>query len=62
VQWHRFTDDSPLHPLLETVPYVAFKVNSLAEAIGEKQLFWGLMNLSMITGWRLLMTAVYRLN
>lgn len=37
VQWHRFTDDSPLHPLLKTMPHVAFKVSSLAEAIaGEK--------------------------
>ncbi|POZ19169.1 hypothetical protein C3709_13830 [Lelliottia aquatilis] len=37
VQWHRFTDDSPLHPLLKTAPHVAFKVSSLAEAIaGEK--------------------------
>ncbi|BEN38660.1 hypothetical protein PTR23_04790 [Serratia nevei] len=37
VQWHRFTEDSPLHPLLKTVPHVAFKVSSLAEAIaGEK--------------------------
>lgn len=37
VQWHRFTADSPLHPLLKTVPHVAFKVSSLAEAIeGEK--------------------------
>ena len=33
LQWHRFTDESPLHPLLKTVPHVAFKVSSLAEAI-----------------------------
>lgn len=26
VQWHRLTDDSPLYPLLKTVPHVAFKV------------------------------------
>lgn len=25
VQWHRFDADSPLHPLLRTVPHVAFK-------------------------------------
>ncbi|AUV94515.1 hypothetical protein R8552_23135 [Klebsiella pneumoniae] len=41
VQWHRFTDDSPLHPLLETVPYVAFKVNSLAEAIAGETVILG---------------------
>lgn len=29
VQWHRFTDNSPLHPLLKTVPHVAFKVDNL---------------------------------
>lgn len=41
VQWHRFTDDSPLHPLLKTVPHVAFKVNSLAEAIAGETVILG---------------------
>ena len=33
IQWHRFTPESPLHPLLKTVPHVAFKVDDLAAAI-----------------------------
>lgn len=41
VQWHRFTDDSPLHPLLKTVPHVAFKVSSLAEAIEGETVILG---------------------
>lgn len=41
VQWHRFTEDSLLHPLLKTVPHVAFKVSSLAEAISGKTVILG---------------------
>ncbi|MFZ4168731.1 hypothetical protein ACEV60_08710 [Enterobacter ludwigii] len=41
VQWHRFTDDSPLHSLLKTVPHVAFKVSSLAEAIAGETVILG---------------------
>ncbi|MDU5425690.1 MAG: hypothetical protein E6123_12540 [Clostridiales bacterium] len=41
VQWHRFTDNSPLHPLLKTVPHVAFKVRSLAEAIAGEMVILG---------------------
>lgn len=33
VQWHRFTPNSPLHPLIQTVPHVAFKVEDLGLAI-----------------------------
>lgn len=33
VQWHRFTDDSPLHPLLRTLPHVAFRVSNLELAV-----------------------------
>ncbi|MBJ2089988.1 VOC family protein [Serratia marcescens] len=33
VQWHHFTDDSPLHILIRTLPHVAFKVDNLEEAI-----------------------------
>lgn len=41
VQWHQFTEDSPLHPLLKTVPHVAFKVDSLAEAIAGEEVILG---------------------
>ncbi|MFM0515334.1 glycoside hydrolase family protein [Paraburkholderia sp. RL17-373-BIF-A] len=33
VQWHRFEPDSPLHPLMRTVPHVAYRVSNLAAAI-----------------------------
>jgi len=33
VQWHRFEEGCPLHPLIQTVPHVAFKVNSIDLAI-----------------------------
>ncbi len=41
VQWHRFTDDSPLHPLLKTVPHVAFKVDDLQRAIEGEEVILG---------------------
>ena len=33
IQWHRFEEGCPLHPLVQTVPHVAFKVASIDEAI-----------------------------
>ena len=36
IQWHRFEDDCPLHPLIKTVPHVAFKVKNLDKAIEGK--------------------------
>ncbi len=41
VQWHRFTSDSPLHPLIKTVPHVAFKVSDLALAIEGEEVILG---------------------
>lgn len=41
VQWHRFTADSPLHPLLKSVPHVAFRVDSLALAIEGEEVILG---------------------
>jgi len=38
IQWHRFEKDCPLHPLLQTVPHVAFKVDSIDEAIIGKKI------------------------
>ena len=33
IQWHRFLPDSPLHPLIRSVPHPAFKVADLEAAI-----------------------------
>ncbi len=33
IQWHRFTPDSPLHPLIKTQPHVAYQVSDLAAAL-----------------------------
>lgn len=41
VQWHRFTEDSPLHPLIKTVPHVAFKVDNLQAAIVDEDVILG---------------------
>jgi hypothetical protein len=41
VQWHRFEEDSPLHPLLRTVPHAAFKVADLASAIAGYDVLLG---------------------
>lgn len=41
VQWHRFTADSPLHPLLKTVPHVAFRVDDLELAITGEEVILG---------------------
>lgn len=41
IQWHRFTPDSPIHPLLKTVPHVAFKVSDLARAIEGEEVILG---------------------
>jgi hypothetical protein len=38
VQWHRFEKDCPLHPLIQTVAHVAFKVDDLDAAIKDKKL------------------------
>ena len=36
IQWHRFEKDCPLHPLIQSIPHVAFKVNSIEDAIINK--------------------------
>lgn len=41
IQWHRFTDDSPLHPLIKTLPHVAFKVQDLQAAIEGEDVILG---------------------
>lgn len=41
VQWHRFTENSPLHPLLKSVPHVAFRVDDLQAAIAGEEVILG---------------------
>ncbi|VVC75602.1 hypothetical protein AQUSIP_08920 [Aquicella siphonis] len=41
IQYHRFEEDSPLHPLIKTVPHVAFRVSSIDEAIAGKTVILG---------------------
>jgi hypothetical protein len=37
IQWHRFEEGCPLPSLIQAVPHVAFKVNSIDEAIKGKK-------------------------
>jgi hypothetical protein len=41
IQFHRFEDDSSLHPLLRTMPHVAFKVDNLDAAIEGEEVLLG---------------------
>ena len=41
IQWHRFTPESPLHPLLKTFPHVAFRVPDLQVAIAREEVILG---------------------
>lgn len=36
IQWHRYEAGCPLHPLIQSVAHVAFKVESIDEAIKDK--------------------------
>lgn len=36
IQWHRFEKDCPLHPLIQSIAHVAFKVSSIDEAIAGR--------------------------
>lgn len=38
VQWHRFDPESPLDPLIRSVPHLAFKVSNLDAAIAGARL------------------------
>jgi hypothetical protein len=41
IQWHRFEPDSCLHPLIRTVPHVAFKVADLDRVIAGRSVLLG---------------------
>ncbi len=38
VQWMRFAADSPIHPLVQSVPHVAFEVDDLEAALQGKEI------------------------
>lgn len=38
IEWLRFEDNCPLHPLIKTVPHIAFVVDNLKEAISGKEI------------------------
>ncbi|OGT29797.1 MAG: hypothetical protein A3E87_05555 [Gammaproteobacteria bacterium RIFCSPHIGHO2_12_FULL_35_23] len=37
IQWHRFEKDSPIHPLIQTIPHLGFKVSNLERALSDKK-------------------------
>lgn len=38
IQWMRFEPDSPVHPLIKSVPHVAFEVDDLQAAIAGQEI------------------------
>lgn len=40
VEWMRFDEDSPLHPLIRTVPHVAFEVDDLDAALAGQEVIY----------------------
>ncbi len=41
IQWHRFGPASSLHPIIQSHPHVAFKVDDLARAVAGMRLLLG---------------------
>lgn len=41
IQFHRFEEDSPLHPLIKNNPHIAFKVENLMTAIQGQETLLG---------------------
>jgi hypothetical protein len=38
IQWMRFEPDSPIHPLIQSVPHVAFEVDDLHAALAGREI------------------------
>src|SRR5579864_3607838 len=38
IQWMRFEPDSPVHPLIKSVPHIAFEVDDLQAALEGKEI------------------------
>lgn len=41
IQWHRYEEGCPLHPLIQTVAHVAFRVDDLDKAIEGENVILG---------------------
>jgi hypothetical protein len=41
IQWHRYEPDCHLHPLIQSVPHVAFRVDDLDQAIRGRKVILG---------------------
>lgn len=41
IQYHRFADDSPLHPLIKSLPHVAIQVDNLEKAVEGYEILLG---------------------
>lgn len=41
IQFHRFEPGSPLHPLIKSLPHIAFQVDHLVTAIAGKKILLG---------------------
>ncbi|CEG56180.1 VOC family protein [Legionella fallonii] len=41
IQYHRFEEGSPLHPLIQSIPHIAFKVDNIEEATRGKDVILG---------------------
>lgn len=41
IQYHRFTEDSPLHPFIKSIPHIAIQVDNLNEALGGYEILLG---------------------
>ena len=40
IEWMRYSDDSPLHPIIKTVPHVAFEVDDLDAALEGQEVIY----------------------
>lgn len=38
IEWMRYADDSPLHPVIKTIPHVAFEVDDLDSALEGQEI------------------------
>lgn len=56
IQWHRYEAGCPLHPLIQSVPHVAFKVDNLEQAIAGKKIL--LEPYFPFTGFRVAMVEI----
>ena len=41
IEWLRFEEDSPIHPLIKNVPHIAFVVENLEDAVKGKRIIYG---------------------